>query len=74
MNYHTRENYEKLYCQLICGRWEIVELYELHEYTNYQLLKLINRELERKGCDTFTVEEIDSILAVMPEYKTNDNA
>ncbi len=69
MNHHTRQGYERLYIQLIGRKPDRNDLYELHEYSNYQLLCQINKELVRQKCLQFSVDEVDAILSLMDENK-----
>jgi hypothetical protein len=62
--YHSRSSYEQLYGKLYAEeRGDGAKVHNvLSRLSDYQLLNLMNHELERLGCMTYNAEELEMEL------------
>lgn len=63
-NYHTRSSYEQLYRRLYSEeRADGAKVHNvLSRLSDYQLLNLMNHELERLGCMPYNADELEREL------------
>jgi hypothetical protein len=59
--YHTRRGYERLYLSLLNER-KTLNKYDFNYLSDYQLLRLINRELTFQNCLNLTEQELEMEL------------